>query len=144
MDHYRLSLGVSYSPHFFLTKLICCIFPDNNITGMRSFLKDNRAFLEKLCSATLNMERLSQNAVWNFTDATKKKKKKKRRKKLSYGKDSNSLAKAIFTFYQTALEATRQTYWIGLLFKHTTKKSHSDFGAISVPKRCCASAIFEM
>ena len=44
---------------------------------MRSFLKDNRAFLEKLCSATLNMERLSQNAVWNFTDATKKKKKKK-------------------------------------------------------------------
>ena len=73
-----------------------------------------------------------------------KKRKKKRRKKLSYGKDSNSLAKAIFTFYQTALEATRQTYWIGLLFKHTTKKSHSDFGAISVPKRCCASAIFEM
>ena len=47
---------------------------------MRSFLKDNRAFLEKLCSATLNMERLSQNAVWNFTDATKKKKKKKAKK----------------------------------------------------------------
>ena len=43
---------------------------------MRSFLKDDRAFLDKLCSATLNMGWLSQNAVWNFTDATKKKKKK--------------------------------------------------------------------
>ena len=42
-----------------------------------------------------------------FTDAPKKKEKKKRRKKLSYGKDSNSLAKAIFTFYQTGLEAIR-------------------------------------
>ena len=63
MDHYKLSLGVSYSPHFFLTKLTCCIFPDNNITGMRSFLKAERAFLEKLCSATLNIGWLSQNAV---------------------------------------------------------------------------------
>ena len=44
---------------------------------MRSFLKADRAFLEKLCSATLNMGWLSQSAVWNFTDATKKKKKKK-------------------------------------------------------------------
>ena len=144
MDHYKLSLGISYYPHFFLTKLICCIFPDNNITRMRSFLKADRASLEKLCSATLNMGWLIKpecrlKFYWCY-----QKKEKKRRNKLSYGKDSNSLAKAIFTFYQTALEATRQTYWIGLLFKHTTKKSHSDFGAISVPKRCCASAIFEM
>ena len=77
MDYYKLSLGVIYSSHFFFTKLICCIFPDNNkVTGMHSFLKADRAFPEKFCSATLNMGWLIQKTLWNFADATKKREKK--------------------------------------------------------------------